>query len=74
VIDVVAEVGVSNLLHREAIFPSGDESCRGVYVTLVEDLMYRHDQEFGGKWASPRTSPNTASVTVRLVRSILSLP
>jgi hypothetical protein len=47
VIDVVAEVGVSNLLHREAIFPSGNESCRGVYVTLVEDLMYHHDQEIG---------------------------
>jgi hypothetical protein len=46
----------------------------GVYVTLVDDLMYCHDQEFGEKWASPRTSLNTASVTVRLVRSILSLP
>jgi hypothetical protein len=43
----------------------------GVYVTLVEDLIYRHDQEFGEKWASPRTSPNTASVTVRLGRGLL---
>ena len=72
--DVVAEAKVLILLNREDVFLSGGESCRGVYVTIVEDLMYRHDQEFGEKWASLRTSPNTASVTGRLVRSILSLP
>ena len=73
-VDVVAEAGVPTLLNRDAVFLGGSESCRWVYVTLVEDLMCRHDQEFGEKWASPRTSPNTASVAVRLVRSILSLP
>ena len=46
-IDVVAEAGVPNLLNREVIPLRGEESCRVVYFALVEDLMYRHDQEFG---------------------------
>jgi hypothetical protein len=47
VIDVFAEAGAPTLLNREIVYLCGDESCRAVYVTLVEDLMYRHDQEFG---------------------------
>jgi hypothetical protein len=47
VIDVVAEAGVPNLLNREVIPLRGKESCREVYFALVEDLMYRHDQEIG---------------------------
>jgi hypothetical protein len=46
-IDVVAEAGVPTLLNREVIFLRGGESCRVVYFALVEDLMYRHDQEIG---------------------------
>ena len=38
---------MSILLNREIVYLRGNESCRGVYFTLVEDLMYRHDQEFG---------------------------
>ena len=44
-IDVVAEAGVPNLLNRGVIPLRGEESCRVVYFALVEDLMYRHDQE-----------------------------
>ena len=47
VIDVVAEAGVPNLLNRGVIPLRGEESCRVVYFALVEDLMYRHDQEIG---------------------------
>jgi hypothetical protein len=36
---------VSTLLDREVVPLRGKESCRGVYATIVEDLMYRHDQE-----------------------------
>jgi hypothetical protein len=35
------------LLNREIVYLRGDESCSALYVTLVEDLMYRHNQEFG---------------------------
>jgi hypothetical protein len=47
VIDVVAEAGVPTLLNRKIIFLRGGESCRELYFALVEDLMYRHNQEFG---------------------------
>jgi hypothetical protein len=47
VADVVAEAGVPNLLNREVIPLRGEESCREVYFALVEDLMYRRDQEIG---------------------------
>ena len=48
VVDVFAEVGVPTLLNREVVPLRGKESCRGgVYVTMVEDPMYRHDQGFG---------------------------
>jgi len=50
VFDVVAKAKVLILLNREVAFLSGGESCGGVYVTLEEDLMYRHDQESGEKW------------------------
>ena len=47
VIDVGAETGVPTLLNRETVHLRGGESSREVYATLVEDPMYRHDQEFG---------------------------
>jgi hypothetical protein len=47
VIDVSAEAEVPTLLHRGAVFLSSGKSCRGVYVTIVEDLMYHHNQEIG---------------------------
>jgi len=46
VIDVGAETGVSNPLNRETVYLRGGENSREVYATVVEDLMYRHDQEF----------------------------
>jgi hypothetical protein len=47
VVDIFAEAGVPTLLNREVVPLRGEESCRGLYVTIVEDLVYRHDQEFG---------------------------
>lgn len=46
VIDVDAETGVPTLLNRETVYLRGGEISREVYATLVEDLMYRDDQEF----------------------------
>jgi hypothetical protein len=47
VVDVFAEAGLPALLNREIVPLCGKESRRGLYVTIVENLMYRHDQEFG---------------------------
>jgi hypothetical protein len=47
IVDVFAEAGVPTLLNREVVPLRGEESCRGVHVTIEEDLMYRYDQEIG---------------------------
>lgn len=47
VVDVFAETGVPSLLNREVVFLSGSESRWGLFVTLIEDLTYRHNHEFG---------------------------
>jgi hypothetical protein len=46
IINVGAETGVSNLLNRETVYLRSSENSREVYTMLIEDLMYRHDQEF----------------------------